>query len=273
MRGIVVLPVILLFLFLILALPILIGAYVYKDASLLGMNAALWTLLAIFAPGFVGLIIYLIVRSNYTDACCHKCGKPVRESFVVCPHCGSPIPEEQKARINTAPKNDKGLGILLLVLIIIPIAFCILLVFFVSLFSVAKNNSGYSLSYTTEASLEEFTETYPFVEEWVASCDAEGTGVYVLPYEDDRPDDNTYRYFIYRNDGYYSSYIDIDESGFLSQKCEAHLTYDMPYDTEYFGKTEGEEVPTYTLTQFEYTGEELDGLRVFDANGKELDYN
>ena len=299
MSRITVLPVFLLFLILILALPILIGIYVYKDASRRGMNAALWTLLAIFAPGFVGLIIYLIVRSNYSDACCHKCGKPVRESFMVCPHCGaslkehcyncngsleggwancphcgSPIPEEQKARMSVAPKKDKGLRRLLLVLILIPIAFCILLIFLVSLFGIAKTQSGgYSLSYTTEASLEEFAETQPFIKEWVADCDTEGTGVYVLPYEDNHPADNTYCYFIYRNDGYYNSYIDIRDSGFFSQKHEAHLTYSMPSDTEYLKETGMEEAPTYTLTYFDYTGDELDGLRIFDASGKELDYN
>ncbi|MBQ9767464.1 MAG: zinc ribbon domain-containing protein [Lachnospiraceae bacterium] len=202
MAGIAYIPMLLLLIF-VIALPILIGVYVYKDASRRSMNAALWTLLAIFAPGFVGLIIYLIVRSNYTDACCHKCGKPVRESFVVCPHCGaslkehcyicngtledgwancphcgSPIPEEQKSRISAAPKKDKGLGRLLLVLILIPIAFCILLIFLVSLFGIAKTkSSGYSYSYTTEATLEEIAETQPFIEEQLADCDAEGTGV------------------------------------------------------------------------------------------------
>ena len=82
-----------LFLTLLIALPILLGVYVYRDATRRGMNAVLWTLLAVFAPGLVGLIIYLLVRSNYSDATCQKCGKPVRESFAVCPHCGTPLKE------------------------------------------------------------------------------------------------------------------------------------------------------------------------------------
>ena len=152
MTGIAYIPMLLLLIF-VIALPVLIGVYVYKDASGRGMNAALWTLLAILAPGFVGLIIYLIVRSNYTDACCHKCGKPVRESFVVCPHCGAslkehcyncngtlesgwancphcgtPIPEEQKAKMTATVRKDKGIGMLLLVLLVVPIVLCIVLV-------------------------------------------------------------------------------------------------------------------------------------------------
>lgn len=31
-------------------LPLLIGVYVYRDAKRRGMNAALWTLIAILAP-------------------------------------------------------------------------------------------------------------------------------------------------------------------------------------------------------------------------------
>ena len=46
----------------ILALPIMIGVYVYRDANRRGMNAILWTLVAVFAPSLIGLIIYLLKR-------------------------------------------------------------------------------------------------------------------------------------------------------------------------------------------------------------------
>ena len=52
------------------------------------MNALLWTLVATLAPGLVGLIIYLLVRGNYSDLRCPQCDETVKEQFVVCPKCG-----------------------------------------------------------------------------------------------------------------------------------------------------------------------------------------
>ena len=52
-------------------LPLLIGVYVYRDAKRRGMNAALWTLIAILAPSLIGFIIYLLVRGNYSNLKCH----------------------------------------------------------------------------------------------------------------------------------------------------------------------------------------------------------
>ena len=61
-------------------LPLLIGVYVYRDAKRRGMNAALWTLIAILAPSLIGFIIYLLVRGNYSTLRCHGhraiCGMP-----------------------------------------------------------------------------------------------------------------------------------------------------------------------------------------------------
>lgn len=49
----------------VVGIPILIGVYVYKDAESRRMNATLWTLVAVFAPGLTGLIIYLLVCRDY----------------------------------------------------------------------------------------------------------------------------------------------------------------------------------------------------------------
>jgi len=48
-----------------IGIPVMIGVYVYKDAQSRRMNAVLWTLVAIFAPGLTGFIIYLLVRRDY----------------------------------------------------------------------------------------------------------------------------------------------------------------------------------------------------------------
>ena len=62
-----------------LAVPVLIGVYVYQDARRRNMNAVLWTLIAIVAPALIGFIIYLLVRGSYPDLECPQCGVPVTE--------------------------------------------------------------------------------------------------------------------------------------------------------------------------------------------------
>ena len=72
-------------------LPLLIGVYVYRDAKRRGMNAALWTLIAILAPSLIGFIIYLLVRGNYSNLKCPRCAATVTEQYVVCPKCGAKL--------------------------------------------------------------------------------------------------------------------------------------------------------------------------------------
>lgn len=70
---------------------IAIGVYVYRDAKRRGMNAALWALIAILAPTFIGLIVYLLVRSNYADLRCPNCASPIKEEYMVCPNCATKL--------------------------------------------------------------------------------------------------------------------------------------------------------------------------------------
>ena len=59
-----------LILFLLLATAIYIGVavtmgvMVYRDAKARGMEPWLWTLISVFAPFFIGLLVYLAVRSG-----------------------------------------------------------------------------------------------------------------------------------------------------------------------------------------------------------------
>jgi hypothetical protein len=72
--------------------------WVYRDAERRGMNGVLWALL-VFIGNLVGLLIYLIVRSDAPRASrtsrpeqtCPKCSKPVNAGFAYCPHCGAPM--------------------------------------------------------------------------------------------------------------------------------------------------------------------------------------
>ena len=80
------------FLFVILiGIPVIVGVCVYRDAKARGMEPVLWTLVAVLVPSFIGLIVYLIVRSNHTAAVCAHCGAAVQDSFVCCPSCGAKL--------------------------------------------------------------------------------------------------------------------------------------------------------------------------------------
>lgn len=76
---------------LLLLVPLLIGVYVYRDARRREMNALLWALIAVLAPGLIGFLVYLLVRGNVADLSCPQCGAAVREDFVRCPHCGTKL--------------------------------------------------------------------------------------------------------------------------------------------------------------------------------------
>jgi RNA polymerase subunit RPABC4/transcription elongation factor Spt4 len=67
-----------------------IGYYVYHDAELRGMNPLLWTLISVFAPYFVGLIVYVVIRSPL-PARCPACGAISPKESAFCPKCGKPI--------------------------------------------------------------------------------------------------------------------------------------------------------------------------------------
>jgi multisubunit Na+/H+ antiporter MnhC subunit/RNA polymerase subunit RPABC4/transcription elongation factor Spt4 len=63
--------------------------YVYRDAKRRDMNPALWTLLvAVLSPssGFIGLIIYLLVREPLSYPC-PQCSQLVGPRFNFCPNC------------------------------------------------------------------------------------------------------------------------------------------------------------------------------------------
>jgi putative effector of murein hydrolase LrgA (UPF0299 family) len=73
----------------IVILVLLIG-YVYADAKRRGMRYVLWTMLAIFIPNAIGIILYFILREPLLEPCPH-CGVPVRHGFAFCPNCGAAL--------------------------------------------------------------------------------------------------------------------------------------------------------------------------------------
>lgn len=165
--------IILVVVFLTVAIAAGVGVYVYRDAKKREMNAALWTLVVLLAPGLIGLIIYLIVRSDreIKSTSCASCGSKIDESFRVCPYCshvlkphcphcshpisagwyscpscGEPIPDELRVpTTEREPNRDRGLTVILAAVIIVPIVLIALAVaaFFMMTGRVAVDDNVY----------------------------------------------------------------------------------------------------------------------------------
>lgn len=73
----------------IFAYVMLIG-YINADAKRRGMRYVMWTLLAIFLPNSIGIILYFVLRDPLLIQCAH-CGAAGRAGFVFCPQCGSDL--------------------------------------------------------------------------------------------------------------------------------------------------------------------------------------
>ena len=281
-------------------LPILIGVYVYKDASRRGMNTVLWALLSAFGPGFVGLIIYLIVRKDSSCTRCSTCNNFVRESFVVCPHCGASlkehchtcnsvleygwancpqcgteIPEEQKTRLNTRQKRDTGLKWLLTVLIIVPVLLLGILIG--STHIRIKQLMGFEYTFHSYQLKEEAITEYPFLRDWISECDAKGKGIYQYRLEDNG--DDIQRYIIYNNDGRALENIESTKGGLLKTENELHLHFDYDVhdpNTPVWDHTGSESVQIYfdyAVKYFEIHTDDFKEFRAFDWKGNEVEIN
>jgi hypothetical protein len=66
---------------------VLIG-YINQDAGRRSMSRVWWTLLAIFVPNGLGIVLYFILRKPLA-AHCPQCDAEVDQAFSFCPRCRS----------------------------------------------------------------------------------------------------------------------------------------------------------------------------------------
>jgi hypothetical protein len=99
---------------LLCGLVLLIG-YVYGDARRRGMNHILWTLLAIFIPNAIGIILYFILREP-VPVPCPACAAPARRGHAFCACCGTavrPACPSCRQPVEPGAHNCTGCGALL----------------------------------------------------------------------------------------------------------------------------------------------------------------
>ncbi len=202
----------------LVGIPALIGVYVYRDATGRGMNRVLWTLVAVLAPSFIGLIIYLLVRSSYPDLKCPNCAANVMEQYAVCPKCGaklkaacpncgfpsepdwsvcpkcaSPLPESRESVTPPVKKKDTALWKLLLFVIAAPILLLVLLV----VFSFSRGNAGRTgVVSTTSVPMDHFSDDAE-VEAWLDASGEDYETAYALCCRTERDGQKVTHYLIY----------------------------------------------------------------------------
>lgn len=242
------------YLALFVGIPVLIGVYVYRDAHARGMNAALWTLVAVLAPMLIGFIIYLLVRGSYSDIKCPRCETRVKEDYTVCPQCGAklratcntcgfplaadwsicpkcaaPVTEIDPDVTPPIKKQDRTLSKILIAIILIPVMVILLLLFGIASFSsnVSAQSIGVSEWATTEYAYN------PQVSEWIQECDRNPDAVYVLRSQDKHANDHFTRYLIYRPGASQSADVDADtRQGFFKSKMQVEFTSTGAKQTE-----------------------------------------
>jgi len=80
-------------LLIVIGLLTVISIFIYKDAPKHDMDPWMWMCIAVFVPNLLGLLIYLIVRSdNKTPKIkCISCGNKVNKDYNICPYCGNSL--------------------------------------------------------------------------------------------------------------------------------------------------------------------------------------
>lgn len=229
----------------LIVVPILVGVYVFRDASRRGMNAALWTLIAVLVPILVGFIIYLLVRGNYPDLKCPQCGTPVRESYVSCPQCGarlkascpscsapvepdwkvcprcaSPLSQDSSNIQTPVRKKDRGLGVVLAVVILVPLALLLFSLF--SFTALAPSSGGGSVTTLFVNEYLAMTDN-PEIKAWLENCGDDDNTAYVLRHQ---ISDTDLEYLIYMPGMPQDSPVEITPMSNLLGRHTLRLTFE-----------------------------------------------
>ena len=194
----------------LLTVPVLIGVYVYRDSRRRGMNAALWTLIAVAAPALIGFIIYLLIRGSCPDLQCPQCAGSVTEQYTVCPHCGAKLrpacpncafpvetdwivcpkcaaPLDGTDMHYTPPlrQRDRSLSKILVAIIVVPVALIVLAMFGLVLSqSMIPGSSTLREVSFDEYDQEQTSETVrEAVHSWLDSLEVRSDRAYALRYD------------------------------------------------------------------------------------------
>lgn len=131
----------------IVFLNVLIGTWVHRDAKSKGLDPVKWTLIALLVPNLIGLIIYLVYRSDKKPvASCNNCHGAIDINASFCPYCGYQAPPVREMHISRRRKKSTPL--------ILAMACAFTLAFFSLIGLIVVSDYTYSRSYS-------YYEEYP----------------------------------------------------------------------------------------------------------------
>lgn len=70
----------------VLGCYVVLMGYINRDAGRRSMSRLLWTLIAIFVPNGLGIVLYFVLRKPRA-ARCSQCAAEVQPGFSFCPRC------------------------------------------------------------------------------------------------------------------------------------------------------------------------------------------
>lgn len=241
--------VLLVYLAFLIGVPILVGVYVFQDARRRGMNATLWTLIAVLVPILVGFIIYLLVRGSYPDLKCPRCGAPVRETYMSCPQCGarlkascpncsapvepgwkvcprcaSPLSQDDPNIQTPVRKKDRGLGVVLAVVILVPLALLLFSLFSITTLAPTSGGGGVATLFVDEYLA---MTNNPEIKAWLEGCGDDPNTAYVLRHKiSEETGDSSLEYLIYMPGLPQDSNVEITPMSNLLGKHTLRLTFE-----------------------------------------------
>jgi RNA polymerase subunit RPABC4/transcription elongation factor Spt4 len=74
----------------LLACYVVLIGYINRDAGRRGMSRLWWTLIAMFVPNGLGIVLYFILRKPRT-AHCPQCAAEIEPGFSFCPRCSNKL--------------------------------------------------------------------------------------------------------------------------------------------------------------------------------------
>lgn len=191
--------------FMLYILIIVCGAiFVYKDAKKRRMNQVLWTIVAIFGPFLMGVIIYLICRKplvdlqcpkcgefvNGTEKACHKCGEmlltkcpecefPIQIGWKNCPKCGVGFPENFSQPVRTY-KKENGIGAIIFMILLAVLGLSITACLMFSTSNYTYSGYGYSGECGMYNITAEDLSANSEIKKWIDSCNVSTKNLHVL---------------------------------------------------------------------------------------------
>lgn len=92
-------------------IALVLAIWVYKDAEMKGENGGFWLILVILT-GWIGLIVWLIIRSNKPITSLETISRPTHyiNEEMFCSSCGSTIPPNSLFCSNCGASVDQNWG-------------------------------------------------------------------------------------------------------------------------------------------------------------------